>query len=70
MIDIVQGDMLAIVAGVEVLSAHPKLMAGSGLSGHFHRQADPELEAALKDWAVSEPQNSALFILVRERIYF
>ena len=46
MIEIVHGDMLAVDADVAVLSAHPTLIAGSGLSGYFHREAGPELEEA------------------------
>mgnify|MGYP002005048208 FL=1 len=39
---VLQGDMLAVEADVAVLSAHPTLVAGSGLSGHFHREAGPD----------------------------
>jgi O-acetyl-ADP-ribose deacetylase (regulator of RNase III) len=54
-IEIVQGDMLAVESDVAVLSAHPTLIAGSGLSGHFHREAGPELEAAAKGLGPLEP---------------
>ena len=40
------GDILAVEADAAVLSAHPTLVVGSGLSGHFHREAGPELEEA------------------------
>ena len=48
MIELVRGDILSIDADAAVLSAHPTLVAGSGLSGHFHREAGPELEATAK----------------------
>ena len=41
MIEIVQGDILAVEADVAVLSAH-RAYRGGGLSGHFHREAGPE----------------------------
>ena len=54
-IELVRGDILSIKADAAVLSAHPTLVAGSGLSGHFHREAGPELEAAAKVLAPLEP---------------
>ena len=60
MIEIVQGDMLTVEADVAVLSAHPTLLAGSGLSGHFHREAGPELEAAAKILGPLEPGHSVV----------
>ena len=60
MIEIVQGDMLAVESDVAVLSAHPTLIAGSGLSGHFHREAGPELEAAAKGLGPLEPGYSVV----------
>ena len=55
MIEIVQGDMLTLEADVAVLSAHPTLVAGSGLSGHFHHEAGPELEVAAKELGPLKP---------------
>ena len=55
MIELVRGDILSIEADAAVLSAHPTLVAGSGLSGHFHREAGPELEAAAKVLGPLEP---------------
>ena len=48
MIELVRGNILSVEADAAVLSAHPTLVAGSGLSGHFHREAGPELEATAK----------------------
>ena len=58
MIELVRGDILSIEADAAVLSAHPTLVAGSGLSGHFHREAGPELEAAAKALGPLEPGRS------------
>ena len=60
MIEIVQGDILAVEADVAVLSAHPTLIAGGGLSGHFHREAGPELEAAARPLGPLEPGHSVV----------
>ena len=43
MIEIVVGDILKSKADVIVFSAHPSLLAGSGVSGVIHRAAGPEL---------------------------
>jgi O-acetyl-ADP-ribose deacetylase (regulator of RNase III) len=48
MIEIVVGDILKSKADVIVFSAHPSLLAGSGVSGVIHRAAGPELEKAAK----------------------
>ena len=58
MIRLVSGDILAVEADVAVLSAHPTLLAGSGLSGLFHRKAGPELEAAARPLGPLEPGHS------------
>ena len=42
MIELVRGDILSVEADAAVLSAHPTLVAGSGLSGHFHLEAGPD----------------------------
>jgi O-acetyl-ADP-ribose deacetylase (regulator of RNase III) len=39
-------DILEVETDVMVLSAHPTLMAGGGISGVTHSAAGPELEAA------------------------
>ena len=39
-------DILEVETDVMVLSAHPTLMAGGGISGVIHSAAGPELEAA------------------------
>ena len=43
-----------------VLSAHPTLVAGSGMSGHFHQQAGPKLEEAAKKLGPLAPGNSVV----------
>ena len=48
MIEIVVGDILKSKVDVIVFSAHPSLLAGSGVSGVIHRAAGPELEKAAK----------------------
>ena len=48
MIELVCGNILDIDAEIAVLSAHPTLIAGSGLSGIFHRTAGRELELTAK----------------------
>ena len=54
------GDILAVEAGAALLSAPPTLAAGSGLSGHFHREAGPKLEQAAKRLWPLQPGNSAV----------
>jgi O-acetyl-ADP-ribose deacetylase (regulator of RNase III) len=60
MIELVRGDILSIEADAAVLSAHPTLVAGSGLSGHFHREAGPDLETAAKVLGPLEPGHSVV----------
>lgn len=60
MIELVRGDILSIEADAAVLSAHPTLIAGSGLSGHFHREAGPKLEAAARPLGPLEPGHSII----------
>ena len=48
MLEIIVGDILKSKADVIVFSAHPSLLAGSGVSGLIHRAAGPELEKAAK----------------------
>ena len=48
MIEIVVGDILKSKADVIVFSAHPSLLAGSGVSGVIHKAAGPELEKAAR----------------------
>ena len=50
-LDIVIGDILDSHADAIVFSAHPSLMAGSGVSGVIHKAAGPELEKAAKAFA-------------------
>ena len=60
MIELVRGIILSIEADAAVLSAHPTLVASSGLSGHFHREAGLELESAAKGLGPLEPGCSAV----------
>ena len=46
MIEIIIGDILESNADVIAFSAHPSLLAGSGVSGIIHKAAGPELEKA------------------------
>ena len=48
MIEIIVGDILKSKADVIVFSAHPSLLAGSGISGVIHKAAGPELEKAAR----------------------
>ena len=48
MIEIVVGDILKSNADIIAFSAHPSLLAGSGVSGVIHKAAGPELEKAAK----------------------
>ena len=45
---IVQADIVALPVDVIVNSAHPTLMAGSGVSGAIHNAAGPELGKSTK----------------------
>ena len=57
-LDIVIGDILNSEADAIVFSAHPSLMAGSGVSGVIHKAAGPELEKAAKAFAPIRPGES------------
>ena len=60
MIELARGDILNCEVDAVVLSAHPTLGAGSGMSGHFHRQAGPELEETAHMLGPLEPGNSVV----------
>ena len=60
LIRLLGGDNLAVEANAAVLSAHPTLVAGSRLSGHFHPEAGPELEALVKVLDPLEPCHSVV----------
>ena len=60
MIELASGDILSLRVDAAVCSAHPTLRAGSGMSGHFHRYAGPELETAARKLGPLEPGNSVV----------
>ena len=60
MIELARGDILNCDVDAVVLSAHPTLVAGSGMSGHFHKQAGPKLEEAAKKLGPLDPGNSVV----------
>ena len=60
MIELTRGDILNCDVDAVVLSAHPTLVAGSGMSGHFHKQAGPKLEEAAKKLGPLDPGNSVV----------
>ena len=60
MIELARGDILNCEVDAVVLSAHPTLVAGSGMSGHFHRQAGPELEETAHKLGPLGPGNSVV----------
>lgn len=60
MIEIVVGDILKSKADVIVFSAHPSLLAGSGVSGVIHRAAGPELEKAAKNLGPLSPGEAVI----------
>jgi O-acetyl-ADP-ribose deacetylase len=52
---IVEANIIDLAVDVIVNSAHPTLMAGSGVSGAIHRAAGSELETAAKPLGPLEP---------------
>lgn len=60
MIELASGNILGIDAEIAVLSAHPTLIAGSGLSGVFHKAAGRELELAAKPLGPIAPGGSVV----------
>ena len=60
MIDLLLGDILSIEADAAVVSAHPTLIAGSGLSGHFHKGAGANLEQLARPLGPLAPGNSVV----------
>ena len=51
-------DILVSGADLIVFSAHPSLLAGSGVSGIVHKAAGPELEVFAKSLGPIEPGES------------
>ena len=60
MIELLRGDILSIEADAAVLSAHPTLIAGSGLSGHFHKGAVVKLEKVARPLGPLTPGKSVV----------
>jgi O-acetyl-ADP-ribose deacetylase (regulator of RNase III) len=58
MIRVIQGDIVELDVDVIVNSAHPTLMAGSGVCGAIHAAAGPLLEAEAKKLGPLEPGNA------------
>jgi O-acetyl-ADP-ribose deacetylase len=50
-LEILIGDITQTNADIIVFSAHPSLLAGSGVSGAIHKAAGKELEAAAREFA-------------------
>ena len=59
-IDIRIRDILKSGADIIVFSAHPSLLAGSGVSGIVHKAAGPELEAFAKSLEPIAPGKSVI----------
>ena len=59
-IDIQVRDILQSGADIIVFSAHPSLLAGSGVSGIVHKAAGPELEAFAKSLGTIAPGQSVI----------
>lgn len=59
-IDIQVRDILQSGADIIVFSAHPSLLAGSGVSGIVHKAAGPELEAFAKSLGPIAPGQSVI----------
>ncbi len=53
-------DILQSGADIIVFSAHPSLLAGSGVSGVVHKAAGPELEVFAKSLGPIEPGESVI----------
>ena len=60
MIDIQVRDILQSGADIIVFSAHPSLLAGSGVSGIVHKAAGPELELFAKSLGPIAPGQSVI----------
>jgi O-acetyl-ADP-ribose deacetylase (regulator of RNase III) len=56
-IDIQVRDILQSGADIVVFSAHPSLLAGSGVSGVVHKAAGPELEIVFKGQKLTNSLN-------------
>ena len=53
-------DILQSGADIIVFSAHPSLLAGSGVSGLVHKSAGPELEVLSKNLGPIAPGQSVI----------
>jgi O-acetyl-ADP-ribose deacetylase len=59
-IELVFGSILEVEADVMVLSAHPTLIAGGGISGVIHRAAGPGLEQLAKPLGPIKPGSAVM----------
>ena len=66
-IDIQVRDILQSGADIVVFSAHPSLLAGSGVSGIVHKAAGPELEVLAKSLGPIAPDQSAITSVLIQR---
>jgi O-acetyl-ADP-ribose deacetylase len=55
-----KSSLIDVNSDVIVMSANPSLLAGSGISGHIHKAAGPELEKAAKPLAPLDVGNSII----------
>ena len=60
MVEVVRKSILEVGADVIVLSAHPTLMAGGGISGVIHRAAGSSLEAEVRPLGPLTPGNAVI----------
>ena len=66
-IDIRIRDILTSGADIIVFSAHPSLLAGSGVSGIVHKAAGPELELFAKSLGPITSDQSAITSVLIQR---
>ena len=59
-IELVFGSILEVEADVMVLSAHPTLIAGGGISGVIHKAAGPGLEQMAKPLGPIKPGSAVI----------
>ena len=60
MVEVVRKSILEVGADVIVISAHPTLVAGGGISGVIHRAAGPDLEAEARPLGPLRPGGAVI----------